>query len=451
MKAIKLALHWQMGIALILGATLGFIFCDSYSAWGNVINGVGDIFLHAINMIVIPLVFLSTVLGISTMTDSKSMGRIAVKTFLYFIATAVLAAVVGVLVTDTLRPGYGTHKADVDNMENLSSSVTNESNITFQLSNDVIIVDEVTIPKGLIINGTVGEVIESPSLMDKIVDIVPSNIFEAFSSGNILPIIFFSLLLGYFITKIHSSRQTTINNVFESFNDVIMSLTNFIIRFAPLGIFAIVMVLVGKQASDIGALKECLRNFAFFVIVVWISLIVMGGIILPIMVGLMAKVSPIKHLKQIYSALMVAFSTSSSYSALPLIISDAKEKMGVSNSIASFTVPLGITFNKIGTIVYECVAVIFVAQAVGIDLTAAQQISLIGASIVTVLGAPSVPMAGVITLAVLLTAMGLPTDYIGMFMAIDILCDMPKTLLNAYSVSCSAIIVARSEGEMLKI
>ena len=417
MKTIKLALHWQMGIALILGATLGFIFCDSYSIWGNVINGIGDIFIHAINMIVIPLVFLSTVLGISTMTDSKSMGRIAVKTFLYFIVTAVLAAVVGVIVADVLRPGYGTHKTEVDAGEIMKTV----------------------------------ESTEASTLMDKIVDIVPSNIFEAFSSGNILPIIFFSLLLGYFITKIHANRQATINNVFESFNDAIMALTNFIIRFAPLGIFAIVMVLVGKQASDISALKECFRNFAFFVIVVWISLIVMGGIVLPIMVGLMAKVSPIKHLKQIYSALMVAFSTSSSYSALPLIISDAKDKIGVSNNIASFTVPLGITFNKIGTIVYECVAVIFVAQAVGMDLTAAQQVSLIGASIVTVLGAPSVPMAGVITLAVLLAAMGLPTDYIGMFMAIDILCDMPKTLLNAYSVSCSAIIVARSEGEMLKI
>ena len=417
MKAIKLALHWQMGIALILGATLGIIFCDSYSAWGNVINGIGDIFLHAINMIVIPLVFLSTVLGISTMTDSKSMGRIAVKTFLYFIVTAVLAAAVGVIVADVLRPGYGTHKAEVD-----AGGILETAQAT-----------------------------ESSTLMDIIVDIVPSNIFEAFSSGNILPIIFFSLLLGYFITKIRGNRQATINNVFESFSDAIMALTNFIIRLAPLGIFAIVMVLVGKQASDLGALKECFRNFAFFVIVVWISLIVMGGIVLPIMVGLMAKVSPIKHLKQIYSALMVAFSTSSSYSALPLIISDAKEKMGVSNNIASFTVPLGITFNKIGSIVYECVAVIFVAQAVGMDLTAAQQVSLIGASIVTVLGAPSVPMAGVITLAVLLAAMGLPTDYIGMFMAIDILCDMPKTLLNAYSVSCSAIIVARSEGEILKI
>jgi Na+/H+-dicarboxylate symporter len=209
-----------------------------------------------------------------------------------------------------------------------------------------------------------------------------------------------------------------------------MSITNFIIRFAPVGIFAIVMALVGNQASDIAALKDCLKNIAFFVIVVWISLIIMGGVILPIIVGVVAKVSPLKHLKQIYSALMVAFSTSSSYSALPLIISDAKEKLGVSNGIASFTVPLGITFNKIGTVIYECVAVIFVAQAVGIDLTAAQQVSLIGASIVTVFGAPSVPLAGVITLAILLKAMDLPTDFIGMFMAVDILCDMPRRFLT---------------------
>src|SRR5574344_313707 len=148
---------------------------------------------------------------------------------------------------------------------------------------------------------------------------------------------------------------------------------------------------------------------------------------------------------------MIAFSTSSSYSALPLLISDTKDKFGISNNIAGFTVPLGITFNKVGTIIYECVAVIFVAQAAGMDLSTIQQMSLIGASIVTVLGAPSVPMAGVVVLAILLNALGLPSDYIGMFMAIDILCDMPKTLINAYSVSCSAIIVAHSEGENIKI
>ena len=417
MKRIKLALHYQMGIALILGATGGVLLGDSFDVWGNFINGIGNVFLHAINMIVIPLVFLSTALGISTMGDSKSMGRIAAKTFGFFILTAIVAALLGVVITSALRPGYGTHGRAMEVGE-----VLNDAQQSSQTT-----------------------------LMDRIADIVPNNIFEAFSNGEILPIILFSMLLGYFVTHINEERQRTVNNTLDAFNDAIMKMTTAIIRLAPIGIFAIVMTLVGKQAGNIEEMINDLLSLAFFVIVVWISLIVMGGMVLPLMVGMMAHVSPIRHLKQIYSALMVAFSTSSSFSALPLIISDAKEKFGVSNNIASFTVPLGITFNKVGTIIYECVAVIFVAQAVGIELTAVQQISLIGASIVTVLGAPSVPMAGVVVLAILLNAMGLPTDYIGMFMAIDILCDMPKTLLNAYSVSCSAIIVAHSEGESLHV
>ena len=417
MKRIKLALHYQMGLALVLGVTGGVLLGDSFDVWGNFINGIGNIFLHAINMIVIPLVFLSTALGISTMGDSKSMGRIAAKTFGFFILTAIVAASLGVVITSVLRPGYGTHGCAMEVGEIL---------IDAQQSSQM-------------------------TLMDRIADIVPNNIFEAFSNGEILPIILFSILLGYFVIHINEERQRTVNATFEAFNDAIMKMTTAIIRLAPIGIFAIVMALVGKQAGNIDEMRSNLLSLAFFVIVVWIALIVMGGMVLPLMVGMMAHVSPLRHLKQIYSALMVAFSTSSSYSALPLIISDAKEKFGVSNNIASFTVPLGITFNKVGTIIYECVAVIFVAQAVGMELTAAQQISLIGASIVTVLGAPSVPMAGVVVLAILLNAMGLPTDYIGMFMAIDILCDMPKTLLNAYSVSCSAIIVAHSEGEAVHV
>ena len=417
MRTIKLALHWQMFIALILGIIVGWALSGYFNVWGNFVHGIGNLFLHAINMIVIPLVFLSTLLGISTMSNSKTMGRIALKTFLYFIVTAIVAAFVGVLVTDALRPGYGTGAASIE-AEPILPNV---------------------------------EQAGSTTIIDRIVEIVPDNIFEAFSSGSILPIIFFSLMLGWFITKIQAERQNTINGFFESFHDVIMRMTTFIIKFAPVGVFAIVMKLVGELSNDMEVLRSNFVSFAFFIFVVWISLIVMGGMILPIMVGLMAHVSPIKHLKQIYSALMVAFSTSSSYSALPLIISDAREKFGVSNNVASFTVPLGITFNKIGTIIYECVAVIFVAQAFDVELSALQQVSLIGASIVTVLGSPAVPMAGVVVLAILLKAMNLPDTYIGMFMAVDILCDMPKTLLNAYSVSCSAIIVARSEGEELKI
>ena len=419
MKRIQLALHWQMVIALLLGLLAGWMLGGSYDVWGNVVGGIGNAFLNAVNMIVIPMVFLSTVLGFASMNGTKSMGRVAAKSFEFFFLMDFVAAFVAIIVTSALRPGYGAHFTAV---EGASAGVLASADAA-----------------------------EKMTLMDKIVNIIPSNIFEAFSSGALLSIIFFSILIGIFITKLSIERQQIIVGLFDSFNDVIIKITNFIIRFAPFGVCAIVMSLVGKQAGNAAELRDCFFSLAYFVFVVWIALIVAGGIILPIWVGIGAHVSPLKHLRQIYSTLLLAFSTSSSYSAMPLIISDAKDKFGVSNNIASFTVPLGIIFNKIGTIIYECVAVIFVAQAVGVDLSITQQLSLMAASIVTVLGAPSVPMAGVVVLAILLNTMGLPTTYIGMFIVVDMLCDMPKTLINAYSVSCSAIIVAHSAGEALTV
>ena len=416
MKKKKLALHWQMLIALALGVLCGRLFSGSYEVWGNSIGGIGKLFLNAINMIVIPLVFLSTMLSVSSISDTKSMGRVAWKSFLYFIVTSIVAATIGVLLTDVLRPGKGVNCLDVECEEVLSKA----------------------------------EQIESATFMDRLVEIVPANIFEAFSSGRILPIIFFALLMGVFVTKLQDEQRNKLNGLFESLNEVIMLLTNFIIKFAPLGVFAIVMGLVGaKSSSDV--LGAYFVRFLYFVLVVWMSLIVMGGGLLPLVVGLVAKVSPTKHLRQIYSSLMLAFSTCSSYSALPLLISDAKTKLGVSDKIASFTIPLGITFNKIGTVIYECVAVVFVSQFCSVPLGLTQQIMLVATSVITVFGAPSVPMAGALVLAVLLKSMNLPTDCIGVFMAIDILCDMPKTMLNAYSVSCGAVVVARSEGEELTI
>jgi Na+/H+-dicarboxylate symporter len=416
MKKKKLALHWQMLIALSLGVLCGWLFSGSYQVWGNFIGGIGKLFLNAINMIVIPLVFLSTMLSVSNISDTKSMGRVAWKSFLYFIVTSVVAATVGVLFADVLRPGKGVSCLDVDCEEVLSKA----------------------------------EQVKSATFMDKLVEIVPANIFETFSSGRILPIIFFALLMGIFATKLQDDRRNKLNGLFESLNDVIMLMTNFIIKFAPLGVFAIVMGLVGAKSGS-GVLETYFVRFLYFVLVVWMSLIVMGGVVLPIVLGWVAKVSTIKHLKQIYSSLMLAFSTCSSYSALPLLISDAKTKLGVSDKVASFTIPLGITFNKIGTVIYECVAVVFVSQVFNVSLSMTQQIMLVGTSVITVFGAPSVPMAGALVLAVLLKSMNLPTDCIGIFMAIDILCDMPKTMLNAYSVSCGAVVVARSEGEELTI
>lgn len=421
MKPIKIALHWQMCLALVLGILGGWAFSGCYHVWGNVVNGLGQIFLHALSMIVVPLVFLSTVLSISKMDNARSMGKVAAKTFAYFLFTAVIAAVIAIMLADVLCPGIGAY-----------CPPTADSKVEEIIAN--------------------ADKMVSMTWMDKLVSIVPKNIFEAFAADNMLPIIFFSLMLGYFITEIQVDRRNGVNGLFESFQEVIMRITNFIIRLTPIGTFAIVMALVGQQTDMVG---RFFVNIAIFVLSVWVALIVMGGIILPVLVTLLAKMSPIKHLRLIYTTLLLAFSTRSSYSVMPLMISDAKEKLGVSDHVTNFTIPLGITFNKTGTIIYECIAVLFVAQVCQMEMGFAQQALLVVVSIVTVLAAPSIPMAGVVFLAVLLKTMDFSDDkimtYIGVLYAIDILCDMPKTMLNVYSVCCGTIIVARSEGEELRL
>lgn len=419
MRKIHLALHWQMILALAVGALAGGLLSGSFGVWGSVVSGIGRAFLNLINMIVIPLVFLSTVLGFASMGGTRSMGRVAAKSFGFFLIIDIVAAFVGVGAARVIRPGKGANPIEIGD-----------------------IADRIV---------TEAEKVADQSFMDKLVEIVPSNIFATFSSKDILPIIFFSILFGIFITCIQRHRQQVVLGLFESINAVIIKMTGFIIRLAPIGVFAITMALVGNQAGNMEQLKQCFLGVFFFIMTVWLALLLVGFFVLPPLVTLLGRVSPLRHLSRIKSSLMLAFSTCSSYSAMPLIIDDAQNKFGVSESIAGFTVPLGITFNKIGTIIYECVAVVFVAQASHVDLSIAQQLTIIVASIVTVLGVPSVPMAGMIVLAVLLNAMDLPLSFLGMFMVIDMLCDMPKSLINAYSVSCSAVIVARSEKEKISV
>ena len=419
---IKIALHYQMLLALVLGVFCGWLFSDYYPIWKNIINGIGKIFLHALSMIVVPLVFLSTVLSVSKIDGVRSMGEITKKTFSYFVITAVLAAIIATVIADIVSiVPYTSVIADSQIIESAKLHEIMEN----------------------------AERVTQMTPMDKLVSIVPKNIFEAFAADNMMPILFFSLILGYFITKIKTDRQNAVNELFESFQEVIMRMTNFIIKFSPIGTFAIVMDLVGQQSDKIWS--YC-KSIAFFIFFVWIALFVVGLLLFAV-AGWMTKVPRIEYLRKISGTLMVAFSTRSSYSAMPLMMDDMKAKMGVSDQVANFIIPLGITFNKLGTIIYECLAVLFVAHACHVEMGFGSQVSLICISIITVMAAPSIPMAGVTFLAILLKTMNFEDEqiisYIGLLYAIDFLCDMPKTMLNVYSVCCGTIIVARSEGEEL--
>ena len=411
----KLALHWKIligiGAGIVFGITMSSIF--PFEKWSPFVSWAGDIFLRGLKMIVIPLVFTSIALGVAGMGESKSLGRIAGKTFAFYIATTAIAAVIGLLLVNIIKPGVGASL-------NLTEKVSSVSG-------------------------------QKVSILDQIVGIVPSNIFEALSTGNLLSIIFFAVIFGFFINKVAIKDQTTLKDLFKAVYEVIMKITFFIISLAPYGVFSIVAIVVGKQASDIQGLLNIAGSLGIFVLVIWGGILFHGGVILPFLVRTLAKVSPWKHISKMSSTLLTAFSTCSSGAALPINIRDTQEKCGVSAKIAGFTLPLGSTINMNGTALYECVAAIFIAQAYGIDLSIVQQITIVFTALLAAIGSAGIPMAVMVMLTIVLNVVGLPLEGIGLVLAVEQLCDMPRSVVNVYGDSCGAIIVAHSEGEKLTI
>ncbi|MCF0178277.1 MAG: dicarboxylate/amino acid:cation symporter [Bacteroidales bacterium] len=414
-KGKKLALHWQILIGIVLGATFGIVMCriTPFDNWAPYISWAGEIFLRGLKMIVIPLVFSSIALGVAGMGESNSLGRVAGKTFAFYAVTTLIAATLGLVLVNLIKPGVGANL-------NLSAAQT------------VVASTEV-------------------SMIDQIIAIIPDNIFASLSEGNLLPVIFFAIIFGYFITKIDQKGQTTLKDLFQSVYDVVMKITFFIIHLAPFGVFSIVATVVGKQAEDAQALLGIAQSLGVFLLVIWSGMLLMGGAVLPFLVRVLARVSPWRHISKMSTMLMTAFSTCSSGAALPINIRDTQEKCGVSSRIANFTLPLGCTMNMNGTALYECVTAIFIAQAYGIDLTLMQQIIIVFTSLLSAIGAAGIPMAGMVMLTIVLNAAGLPLEGIGIVLAVEQLCDMPRTMINCYGDSCGAIIIAKSEGETLTV
>lgn len=411
----KLAIHWQILIGIGLGVIFGIVMTKfiPYEKWSPYIKWAGDMFLRGLRMIVIPLIFSSIALGVAGMGTSKSLGRIAGKTFAFYIVTTLIAAAIGLTLVNIVKPGVG---ADLK----LTANVT-------ELAGAKV------------------------SFIDQIVNIIPANIFEALSTGNLLAIIFFAIIFGFFINMVDEKQQTTLKDILQAIYDVIMKITFFIIKLAPYGVFAIVANVVGQQAGDTKALLDIAGSLGIFVLIVWGGLLIHGGIVLPTLVRVLGKANPWRHISKVSTALLTAFSTCSSGAALPINIRDTHEKCGVSIKIASFTLPLGATINMNGTALYECVAAIFIAQAYGIELTIMQQIILVFTSLIAAIGAAGIPMAGMVMLTIVLNVVGLPLEGIGLVLAVEQLCDMPRTMINTYGDTCGAVIVARSEGEELTI
>jgi len=395
---VKLKLHWQILIALFLGVIVGSLFGERI-LW---ISFLGDIFLRLLKMIIIPLIIASIISGVTSVGSAKKLGKLGAKTFIYYISTSLLAIITGLILVNIVQPGVG---ADLGLEE---------------------------APTGL-------STIDSP--VDILYRLIPVNPVASMADGEILPIIFFCIFFGFFVTRLPESSRIRVTQLFETFFEIMMKMTGVIIRLAPIGVFGLMVKIVAKT------------GFSAFVPLLSYMSVVAGGLLihalitLPLVLALVAKVNPLEFFRNMSDALTTAFSTSSSSATLPLTITSVEKKAGVSNKITSFVLPLGSTINMDGTALYECVAAIFIAQAYGIDLSFTQQIIVVMTALLASIGAAGIPMAGLVMMSIILNAVGLPLEGVGLIIAVDRVLDMMRTTVNVWSDSVGTITIAKTEGE----
>ena len=401
----NLALYWQILIAFALSVLYGLFFSEHV----HLVAWMGDIFIKALKMIIIPLIFTSIISGIANVGSGDNLGRLGFKTIAYYLSTSTAALFSGLVIVNIFKPGVGADLGFANQVEGLG--------------------------------------VAKESFGSTLMNIVPDNLFVAMVENQMLSIIFFAILMGFFITKTKEKSQKILLGFFDSLFELIMKITLFVIRFTPYGIFGI----VAKQIAENNDLGELFSRLGLFMLVVILALFIHAFIVLPIVLKTIGRVSPIKHFNAMRTPLITAFSTSSSNATLPLTMNAVKKNSGVSTKISSFTLPLGATVNMDGTALYELVAAMFIAQAYGIELTFTEQIIGVLTGLLASIGAAGIPMAGLVMISVVLSAMGLPLEGVGLILAVDRLLDMFRTTVNVWSDSCGAVIIAKSEGEKLNV
>jgi len=405
----KIELHWQILIAFVFAILFGLYLTD----YVNYVRWLGELFLRALKMIIVPLVLTSMIAGVSNLGESKSLGRIGMKAIIFFLSTSFLAILTGLIFVNFIKPGIN---ADLGlRME----------------------VPELTATKY--------------GIKEIILRIIPTNVFEAFANADMIAIIFFAILFGLFTLKVEAKYRDTLNNFFNAAFEVMMKLTSFIILFAPIGIFGIVSGVVADQAADKSKLLAMFGHLGVYMFTVFLSLGFHFFITLPLILKIVGKINPFNHFKAMSLPILTAFSTSSSSATLPVTINAVEKNAGVSNKISSFVLPLGATVNMNGTALYECVAAIFISQAYGIELSILQQMIVVLTALLASIGAAGIPMAGLVMMSIVLTAVGLPLEGIGLILAVDRILDMSRTALNVFGDTCGAVVIAKLEGENLKI
>ncbi|MFY7843189.1 MAG: dicarboxylate/amino acid:cation symporter [Rhabdochlamydiaceae bacterium] len=377
----------------------------------NLYDLLGTLFIKALMLIVVPLVASAIITGIAKIGQEGGFGRLGLRTFLFYVSTSLSAILIGLILVNIFKPGI----SEKITFEIKKAQALNPINVEQHLSH---------------IN-----------IKDIILSIVPSNVLEAFSNGQMLSLIFFSLLFGYALSKIDKKLSQQLLDLWQAIFNTMITITHIIMKVLPLGVFC----LVAKVFSTTGL--ESLVPLIWFVISVISGLCTFTFVGLPLFLKFVAKVDPFLHFKAMAPALITAFSTSSSSATLPITMECVEKRAGVSNRICSLVVPLGTTINMSGSALYECVAAMFVAQAYGLELSFVLQFLVVFLALLTSMGVAGVPSGSLVSIIVILKAIGLPAEGIGLFIAVDRILDMCRTTVNVFSDSCCAVLVAKAEGE----
>ncbi len=419
---MRLKLHWQILLAMLLAAAAGLWSGTTGGVLGisfyAVYDFVGTLFLNALKMLIVPLVVSSIICGIAGIGSGEGLGRLGGRTLLYYAVTSLLAILVGLAMVNLVTPGL------IDGRP-ASASIglhAPPAEVAAQMGG-----------RG------------AADLAGVFLRLIPDNVFAAAVHGQMLGLIFFSLLFGYFMMRVESGVSETLQRFWQGVFRVMMRITDLVMRFAPLGVFALVAKVVA--GTDLGQLGGLLSVLIRFVVTVLAALAIHFLVVLPLLLRLIGRVRPRRHYRAMAPALLTAFSTASSSATLPLTMECVEKNAGVSNRVSSFVLPLGATVNMDGTALYECVAALFIAQAYGVHLGAAAQFTVVATALLTSVGVAGIPAASLVAITIILAAVGLPAEGIGLILAVDRILDMSRTAVNVFSDSCGAVIVARLEGE----
>ena len=409
----KLSLSTIIFIALLTGAVFGilihYFIPEGYFRDTILINGIfyvlGNGFIRLMQMLVVPLVFCSLVCGAMAIGDTKTLGTVGVKTIIFYLITTALAVCLALSVASLINPGLGMHETVSD-----TSAAVETTTINFA---------------------------------DTLLNIIPKNIFNSLANGDMLPVIVFALFTGILLASM-GNRVSTIANFFSQFNDIMMEMTTAVMKVAPVGVFC----LIAKTFAGIGF--DAFVPMLKYMVSVILALALQCFVVYQVLLFLFTRLNPFRFIRKFFPVMTFAFSTSTSNATIPLSIDTLFKKIGVSKRISSFTIPLGATINMDGTSIMQGVAVIFIAQAYGIDLTPSALATVVATATVASIGTAGVPSVGLVTLSMVLTSVGLPTEGIALIMGIDRILDMLRTAVNITGDAVCTTIIARQQGAFKK-